>query len=288
MKKITYILGGFALASLLVFSFPGCIDDTYSDIEPIADTTSMAANTTIAELKSMYPGSLVKLTDTTFNQRDSIIIEGIVTSDDKAGNFYKSIFIEDETGGIEVKLEKTTLYNDYKRGQRIVIYCNGLYLGDYGGLIEIGSVYTENEYRQLGGLEGDVIINKHVFRKGKTLVPVTPLTLTPGLLKASSLSRLVKVYNVQFTTIVSPETGERLTYADKTGGQSVDHILKGCSYTYPSTTFVLRTSGFAKFANDTIPSKNGSIVGILSIYNNTYQLIVRDLNDVNFNITRCN
>lgn len=286
MKKITYIISGITLVILLSFNFSGCIDQSFEDIQPRVDTTSMTRNTSIAELKSMYPGSLFKLTDTSFYNRDSIIIEGYVTSDDEAGNFYKTIVIQDETGGIEVKLDKTTLYNDYKRGQRVIIYCNNLYLGDYGGLIQIGSAYTENGYKQLGGIEGDVMIKKHVFKNGNTLAPRTPITLTPSMLTPSNLSRLVRVNDVQFTTVISPETGNPLTFADKVGGESVDHILRGCPDAWGSK-LVVRSSGFAKFANEPIPNLNGSIVGILSYYNGTYQLLVRDLNDINFVNSRC-
>jgi hypothetical protein len=287
MKKIIYIIGGVALLALITFNFSGCIDENFNDIEPRVDSTSIKANTTIAELKSAYPGELVKLTDTTFYKRDSIIIEGIVTSDDQAGNFYKSIVIQDATGGIEVKLDKTTLYNDYKRGQRVIVVCNDLYLGDYGGLIQIGSTFTENGYRQIGGIEGDVMINKHLYRKGRKLVAVTPLTLLPNMLTANNFSKLVRVDNVQFKLINSPENNKHLTFADKIGGESIDHIVKGCTNNY-NDLLVLRSSGYAKFANDTIPSRNGSIIGILSYYNGTYQLIVRDLKDINFVNARCN
>jgi len=280
MKKLIYIIGGVAISTLLLFNFTGCIDESFDDIQPSADTTTLKGNTTIAELKTVYTGMLTPLTDTTFYQRDSILIEGIVTSDDKEGNFYKTIEIQDNTGGIEVKLEKTTLYNDYKRGQRVVIYCNNLYLGDYGGLIQLGSTYTENGYTQLGGMQSDAIINKHVFRKGKTMVPVTPLTITPSLLVPSNLSKLIKVESVQFKTIISPITNDTLTFADKTGGESVDHYLMG--FLNPYSNLVVRTSGYASFANDTIPSMSGSIVGILSYYNGTYQIIIRDLKDINF------
>jgi hypothetical protein len=285
MKKITYILGGIAITILLTLNFSGCIDESFEDIQPRIDSTSLVANTTIAELKSAYPSQLTQLTDTTFYNRDSIIIEGIVTSDDQAGNFYKTIVIQDATAAIEVKLNKTTLYNDYKRGQRIVIYCNDLYLGDYGGLTQLGAAFTENGYKQIGGIEGDVMINKHVFRKGKNLVTVTPLNLQASSLVPSNLSKLVRVDDVEFLKINSPETGNRLTYADKATSESVDHTLDGCSQTY--LNFVLRSSGYAKFANDTIPSRKGSIVGILSYYNGTYQLMIRDLNDINFVNPRC-
>ncbi|MHC1703783.1 MAG: DUF5689 domain-containing protein [Tenuifilaceae bacterium] len=286
MKKILYIAGGFALAILMAINFSGCIDKEYQDIEPRIDSTSINANTTIAELKSMYPGKLLKLTDTTFYQKDSIIIEGIVISDDKAGNFYKSIVIQDATAGIEVKINKTTLYNDYKRGQRVIIYCNNLYLGEYGGLVQLGTVFTENGVTQIGGMEGDIIINNHVYKKGKTLAPVTPMNLLPSHLTSSNFSKLVKVDDIEFLKITSPENGSRLTFADKIGKNSVDHTLDGCSQTY--LNLVLRTSGYSKFAGDTIPSRKGSVVGILSYYNGTFQLMLRDLKDINFVNPRCN
>lgn len=270
---------------LLTFNFSSCIDKSFDDIQPRLDTTSMTANTTIAELKSVYPGTLVKLTDTTFYNRDSILIEGIVISDDKDGNFYKTIVIEDATGGIELKLDKTTLYNDYRRGQRVIIYCNELYLGDYGGLIQLGSTYTENEYQQIGGIEGDVMINKHVFRNGGTLVSKTPITFEASTLTPANLSMLIKIDNAEFQKVTLLGDTKRLTFADKVGGESIDHYLEVCGI--PTTNLVLRSSGFAKFANDTIPSLKGSVTGILSYYNGTYQLMIRDLKDINFVNPRC-
>ena len=144
MKKTIYTIGAIAVAALFTINFSGCVDQDFDDIKPVSDSTSLKANTTIAELKAIYPGKLYQITDVTSNVNDSIIIEGIVTSDDQAGNFYKQIFIEDATGGIEVRLNKTGLYNEYKRGQRVVVYCNDLYLGDYGGQIQLGSTYNNN------------------------------------------------------------------------------------------------------------------------------------------------
>jgi hypothetical protein len=284
MRNCLYII--IALTGIVSASLPfhGCIDFIYEDVAPRTDSTTIRATVTIAELKSVYPGELLKLTSTTFYQIDSVIIEGIVVSDDKQGNFYKSIVLQDATGGIEVKLDKNSLYNDYPRGQRVVVYCNDLYLGDYGGLIQLGSVYTAQGVRQLGGLEGDVIIRKHVFRKGGTPVPVTPEPLT-STITAASFSKLVSVSNVQFKSIYSPIDGKHMTYADAGGNITLNHLLVGCSTDYG--TLVVRTSGYAKFAGDTIPSLNGTVVGVLSYYNGTYQLLLRDTGDVNFRNARC-
>ena len=140
MKKLHHIIAGLVLATFAVLAVPSCVDFSYDDIEPRIDSTTLEANTTIAELKGVYPGALYKITSTTFEDRDSVLIEGRIISSDKDGNIYKSLFIDDGTAGIEIKLDKTTLYNDYKLGQKVVVYCNGLHLGDYGGQIQLGSM----------------------------------------------------------------------------------------------------------------------------------------------------
>lgn len=285
MKKIIYILGSLTLTILLSINFSGCVKQNFDDIEPRVDTTSLVPNTTIAQLKALYTGSLLKLTDSTFYDRDSIIIEGIVVSDDTKGNFYKSIVIEQEDGSaaIEVKLDKTNLSNDYKRGQRVLIYCNNLYLGDYYGLIQLGSTYTENHYEQLGGIEGDILIKKHVFRNGGTLVPMTPMVLSPSALNVANVSKLVTVEKVKFSTRIVPGSSPEivLTFADKHSGESVDHLLAGFTDVY--SNLVVRTSGYAEFANNPLPDGWLNITGVLSYYTGSttnYQLIIRDLNDI--------
>ncbi len=276
------------IAAVTAITNSSCVKDTYSDPAPYSDTTSLKANTTIAELKNRYAGSIVEISSNFIAGRDSIIIEGYVTSDDKTGNFYKSIFIQDATGGIQLMLNKTSLYNYYKRGQRLLVVCKGMYMGDYGGQVQIGSLLVDptNNAPSISGLETDYVINQHVFKKGKIPVQVTPTVIDPSAPSRSDVSKLIQVNGVQFLTLNSPIDGSRLTYADAVGKITLDHQLAGMlgsiysPYAPGGKPFVVRTSGYAKFAGDTIPSLNGSIVGVLSYYNGTFQLIVRDTKDV--------
>lgn len=284
MKKLQHIIAGLTMAALAVLSVPSCVDFSYDDIEPRVDSTTLTANTTIAELKSIYPGKLYQLSDTSFYQRDSIIIEGTIISNDKQGNFYKSLFIDDGTAAIEVKLNKTTLYNDYKLGQKIVVYCNNLYLGDYGGQIQLGSMYYNNGVPTISGMEGDVIIKKHVFKKGDLINELSPIVMTPSLLTPSNICRLVQFDNVQIADTLSPITGKTYTYADAVNKLTINHVFNTKTRSY--SDLVLRTSGYSRFAGDTINTKMGTIVGVLTYYNGTYQLIIRDLSDVKFDQPR--
>jgi hypothetical protein len=78
----------------------------------------------------MYTGTLDSI-------EDDIIIKGIVISSDQAGNIYKSLYIQDSTGGLNISLDKTNLYTIYKPGQKVYVKCKGLYLGAYGGVVQL-------------------------------------------------------------------------------------------------------------------------------------------------------
>ena len=62
--------------------------------------------TSIADLKKMYVSGPVKV-------KGRCVIKGQVTTSDQVGNLYKSLYIQDETAGIEIKIGKNGLYNEY-------------------------------------------------------------------------------------------------------------------------------------------------------------------------------
>lgn len=133
---------------------------------------------TIAQLVSLYTP------ETPLTIKDDIVISGVVSTTDQPGNFYKSFFIQDETGGIEIKVGKNSLYNDYLPGQRIYVYCKDLTLGMYGyktgnyggmGMAQIGFSDPSGTY-ETSYLESQMIINEHIFR-GPQEFPVVPVVV---------------------------------------------------------------------------------------------------------------
>ena len=146
--------------------------------------------TTIAELKKMYNGKPVKI-----NKR--CVIKGQVTTSDQVGNLYKSLYIQDETAGIEVKIGKNGLYNEYKLGQWLYIDCADLTIGDYNGMVNLGYEDPTNEY-ETSYLEHSYIIDSHVF-KGEYSDPVKPVEVSEAdLLKEVNLGRLVTIKNLKY------------------------------------------------------------------------------------------
>lgn len=148
---------------------------------------------TISDLKDMYKDNGNK----PFVVQKSCVIKGQVTTSDQVGNLYKSLYVQDETAGIEVKIGKNGLYNEYKLGQWIYVDCTGLTVGDYNGMINIGYSDPSGEY-ETAYLEHSYIIDAHVF-KGAYGDPVEPVVVTEAdLHKKANLGRLVTIKDLKY------------------------------------------------------------------------------------------
>ena len=153
--------------------------------------------TTIADLKDMYKANNNK----PFVVQKSCVIKGQVTTSDQVGNLYKTLYIQDETAGIEIKIGKNGLYNDYKLGQWLYVECKGLTIGDYNGMINVGYSDPSGQY-ETAYLEHSYIIDTHVF-KGEYADPVEPVVVTEAdLRKKVNLGRLVTIENLKYANHV--------------------------------------------------------------------------------------
>jgi len=103
------------------------------DNPPGAADPAIVANTSIKALKAMHSsaGAYDIITS-------DVVISGVVVADDKSGNLYKQLYIQDATGGIQVLLDANSLYGTYPVGRRIFIKCKDLCISDYNGLIALG------------------------------------------------------------------------------------------------------------------------------------------------------
>ena len=108
----------------------------YNDVEPPRLDQQYQAELplpthTISQLKALYKSGGVRIDK-------PIVISAVIASDDSEGNLYKSCYIEDETGGMELKFALGNLSSVYSQGTRVRLLCQGLQLGDYAGQINIG------------------------------------------------------------------------------------------------------------------------------------------------------
>lgn len=75
------------------------------------DDDPPAGTATIAALKSRCTGEQAAVTE-------DITVEGVVTGNDLYGEFYKTLVVEDTSGGISIAVDATELYVDYPVGRR--------------------------------------------------------------------------------------------------------------------------------------------------------------------------
>ena len=195
MKK--YLFGCWLLAALLLAV--SCETDPYAvqPADPFAGIPEV--NTTIASLKALYtkPGKPVLI-------EDDLVIGGQVISSDESGNIYRSFYIQDETGAIEIKIGKNSLYNDFKLGQWVYVKCKGLSLGQYGGMLQIGyrtdqpawvdaTIGYETNY-----IDIQYLIDQHIFR-GKVDTPVPAELITEaGIKDEANFGKFVRIEGLTY------------------------------------------------------------------------------------------
>ena len=217
--------------------------------------------TTIAEVKDMYKANGNK----PYKVEKNCVIKGQVTTSDQVGNLYKSLYIQDETAGIEIKIGKNGLYNEYKLGQWLYVDCSGLTIGDYNGMINIGYEDPTGEY-ETGYLEHAYIIDNHVF-KGEYAKAVEPVVVTEAdLHKKENLGRLVTIENLKYGNHIFI-----LAYVDPNGNRK-DYTNNGIFIdeegpdNYGVTTWACSETKWKEYLNagnfDSVEAAGGTVGGL--------------------------
>ncbi|RYY97022.1 MAG: hypothetical protein EOO11_12010, partial [Chitinophagaceae bacterium] len=252
---------------------------TYDDPPPTG-VPGIVANISIRDLKAMdtAPYSVVHITQ-------DLVISGIVNMDDKSGNFYQQISMQDSTGGIILRLAGSNLNTSYPVGRQLFVKVKDLYLGEYGGMLQLGGGADSID----GGvtLLSPVLQDRHII-KGALNQPLSPKVVTAADLATTERDRnrfsyanmLIQLSDYQFAAADTLKG-----YADV--GAAGNRIAnQGCA-TSTNTRITVRTSDFSNFATSRIPSGRGTLTGIYSFFGSTKQLSLRDTNDVQFINPRC-
>ena len=140
-----------------------------------------AEHITIAELKyafgdisntgvnSGWGNTKYKLVGEDIFEGHDVYIKGVVTTDDEEGNVYKSLYIQDETSGIELKLNNNVGVK-YKKGTWVYVRLTGLYLGNYRMMLSLGGAPSESwnkagehKFYANSNIELQSEIDKYVF-----------------------------------------------------------------------------------------------------------------------------
>lgn len=264
------ILNLFLLA--LALSFSACVDLEF-DSPPVAgEDPALKANITIKDLKARHLSGAFEKID------EDLILSAVVVADDRSGNYYKTLVVQDSSSGIELKINSTGLFNDFPIGRRVYVKAKGLTMGDYNGVIQLGlGTYLDGSNERLSSIE-EALIPTYVT-KGPRNQPLPTKVKSITELAEGDISTLVELNDVQFSVV---DTGQAL--ADAVGKVSVNRTIQDCN----NKTLILRTSGFADFASKTAPGTKGKITGIYSVFGRDKQLFLREYSDLQLKDARCN
>ncbi|MFH0867665.1 MAG: DUF5689 domain-containing protein [Bacteroidota bacterium] len=256
MNRINKIFAGLLIITGLTF-LSSCVNDEFDTPDINIPSVDFESNTTIYDLKNIiYQGILDTITT-------DVIIQGIVVANDESGNFYKKLMLQDNSGGVEVALDKTDLYTEYRLGQKVYIKCKDLWLGEYGGKVQLGYIYNGD----IGRIP-EIYINDHLFLDSLPGAIPAPIVKSTFAFTNEELDMLIRLDSVTFET-----PGE--VYSVSTGTTNRNMLDKD------GTILILRTSNYANFAGSTMPDGVGTVTGILSYYDGDgFQFYIRDLNDV--------
>lgn len=257
MKRLQAILALLMLGCVLL---TGCGYNDFGVDYPDEDDPP-AANISIGELHRSYSGEAI-----TFNR--DLVVAGYVTTSDKAENFYRTFFIDDGTGAVEILAGLYDLHSVYALHQQVIVSLNGLVLHRTdGGTYQIGLPAASGS-SPVTYFGHRVMLNKYVFRKD-IYEAAEPMAITSDGINESLVGKLVKVAGMTADSEYSSETVWSGTLKFRVGAQDSVYV---------------NTSNYAAFAGEKIPLETISITGILQrgrvSGEYVYQLKMRDINDV--------
>jgi hypothetical protein len=242
MKHVS--ITGVMTALLAVLSLSSCRKEI--DNPPYKEIPE-SAKLDVTELRALYQGTAIHFGDGDTN------LYCLVTADEVSGNLYKNVYVTDGQSGLNVRI---TASGGLYEGDSIRINLNGAILSEYNGILQLDSVD----------------VNKSVvkLKSGNHVTPVD-VTMAQVLTDPSLESRLVRISNVEFSYM---DVGN--TFADATNQLSKNITLLECS----GSSIIMRTSGYSKFAGETVPAGNGTVTAILGRYNADLQLYLRRTTDI--------
>lgn len=221
---------------------------------------------TLTDLKSKPQGVVIA---------DTAYVEAYVSSSDETGNIYKTIYVQDAlenpSEGLTISVDMVSTYTKYPQGAKVYLDVKGLTLSTYGGVIQLGKVTPA------GTRIPEKDVKYHLYKDCSNIIgKIIPKVMTSAQMISANdkyIGCLIQMNNAEFDSKILC-----MNYAPS--GATVDRQIKDATST---TARVVRNSGFASFANQTMPSGNGKFVGIYSKFNSTYQMYINRVTDLDMN-----
>ena len=209
----------------------------------------------------------------TYNSGDVMIAAAYVISSDVAGNFYKTLIIQDSPenpmNGLEIKIDMRSYYTKYNFGRKILLRLSGL------------SIQEQNGKYIIGYLSGDSLVDipesllDHFIIRSPETAEIVPKPITLESVSPSLINTFVELEKVQFLKADLGKSFASEAY-DKYNGERLieqcDNLAK--SYLY--------TSSYADFSSFLLPEERFHLTAVLTrdYYTGEVTLVLNNPKDI--------
>ena len=271
---------GRPLLYLYLACFLGCIEPQEISVTDIAIAEPEISETSsITGVVSAYKQS--ELATHTFDKDDKTVISCYVISSDEAGNFYKTLVVQDlaenPSNGLEIKIDLRSYYTKYNFGRKLYINFAGLSMTEVNGKFIVG-------YQVRDMLEAipTALLDKFIVRSIET-VEIVPQSIDLKDFSGNMINRFIELKDVQFLESDLGKSFASEAY-DKFNGERIIEQCNTLAKTY------LFTSTYSDFSSYLLPSETFHLLGILSsdYYSGSINLTLNSPEDLTLtNDQRC-
>ena len=273
---IALLAGTFAVTSCMDKDWE--VPESITTQPPYGNNSLVAGTTTtVAELQTKFAttisNSSYKLIE------DDLWLRCVVTGNDRGGNIYKQLSVQDETGGIIIGINGTDQGAMMPIGQKLLIKLKDLYIGGYGEQAQLGSLYNgglgrmdltdwtqhvrlimdgTDEATAFGTMKVDTVdfdANKSMAEQSGKVVRLTGVTITG-----------------EGTQTIAPDDGSVTAVAN-----CINRTISGGN---AGSKCVLRSSTYADFKGVALPTGTVELYGIATWYRGTWQILARTESDL--------
>lgn len=179
---------------VLLLAMSGCYD---RHKEPSTNEFAERANCSIAQLQQLC-------NERCYNINSDLVCVGRITSSDREGNFYRSMVVEDGTGGVEILLGIYDIAAQYPVGVMVAIELNGTAIMVKNGVVQVG-LPPQSFDSSPREFESQAVIDKHI-KRSNSVESIAPMHCNLTTLDTSLCGRFVQVENLQYSPIENKES----------------------------------------------------------------------------------
>lgn len=182
---------------------------------------------------------------------EGVVVEAQVVANDVAGNFYRTIVLQDASGAVELNVGLYDLHNSFPLGATVRVAMGGLECCTYNGVVQVGRTRYDYNPTQVEPLGLRKIVDEltEVVATGDDVVAES---CDFDELNETLCGRLVSIEGVRYV-------GQEAEWGTVQYGSTANRLF----LTLQGDSLVVATSRYADFAEEIIPSCEGRLQGIL-------------------------